>query len=64
MHLFVDLKEQNCPEKYENEGFSDESQIEESGVSRGEGHWRLVETHNQEVDKGESQRPVRQIAFA
>ena len=63
VQVFVELNEQNGPEKYEDEGFCDEDHVEESGVPGGEGHCRLVETHNQEVDKGESQRPVGQVAF-
>ena len=56
----VDLREQHCPEKYEDEAFCHQDHVEENWVSRGYVHWRLGETHYQEVDKREAQSPVRQ----
>ena len=62
-HSFIYLNEQHCPEKYEYEAFYHESYVEESGVFPGESRRRLVETHNQEVDKGKIESPVRQVAL-
>ena len=60
MEFFIDLWEENSPEKYQNKPFSDQGKIEKDRKTSGQGWRRHHKGHDYEIDKGGYQSPVCQ----